>query len=137
MADSKASLASDTHLVQVERVVRPLAKQAVPLHERLGVAVRFVVVEDVVGDARVGAQVGHERHLTDARDFRLGPERALRVRVPSLLKVAQYDTIEGLFRHAYLAGFGRTGAPACRATEWQRARRTSQSEFQEERKHDL
>jgi len=77
----------EAHLVQVQRLVRPLAKQTIPLHQRLRIAVCFVVVQDVVRDARVGAEVRYERHLTDADDFRLGSERALCVRVPPLLKV--------------------------------------------------
>ena len=61
-----------THLVEVEAGVRPLAQRAVGVHERGGVAARLVVVQDVVADGRVRAQVWDEGHLTQALDPRLG-----------------------------------------------------------------
>ena len=84
-----------SHLVHVQRRVRPVSQEPVPVHERDRVPVRgLVVVQDVVRDRRVRAEVRDERHLRDARDVRLGLERLLRVLVPALLEVAQDDAIE-------------------------------------------
>lgn len=74
-----------THLVHVQRVVHPVAQEPVALHQRVWVRILLVVVQDVVADGGVRAQMGHERHLRELLGLALLEESLLGVLVASLL----------------------------------------------------
>ena len=115
--------------------MHPLAEQAIALHERVRIAVRLVVEEDVVRDGGVRAEVGHESHLAQALNLRLALQRALRVLVPALLKVAKHDAVEGLLRHACRRpGASTPCAGRARASDSARSRRADRQPSQRARK---